>query len=160
MKPEELSYQLLGIIKREFYKGNDKGFFQERNLLLQAATYPARWLDDRAVRLPEDRYREILLNVIHTIKSHGATAEIRRFSAYFLHSVQEHMKHQGEKYYEQGKSMNRVIEDVFHGLEARRKMPAMDATVPALADVHRFLKTGGGRKPKPKAPPKEPDLFG
>lgn len=140
--------QLLQLIRGEFFAGvPDKQFFQERNLLLQAVTYPADWLNRHGAKLPEPQYQQILQTVIDTIKAHGNRAKIRRFSAYFLHAVQTHMQHHGEEYY-----------------QASKRLPAAGAVVPAivgelragdprgdvvgvLLEVRRTLRSRGGRKP-------------
>lgn len=152
---------MLSMIRGQFYPDDEKKFWQERTLLLKAATYPAQWLDSRGVRLTQDRYSEILLGIIQTIKRHGNTANIRRFSAYLLHAIQTHMAHHGEEYYDEGKRTRQALEDVMHGLKKKSSAPKTDETVPVLAEVHRTLKTKAGRKPKSaKAPPTQGDLFG
>jgi hypothetical protein len=85
---------MLAQIQREFFRGKtDSEFYQERNLLLQAIACPADWLKQRGIhKMPLADYRRILQTVLEAIREHGRRAKIRRFSAYFLHSVQRHMQ--------------------------------------------------------------------
>ncbi len=161
MTADELTGEMLALLRREFFAGlSEKQFFQERNLLLQAITWPARWLNERGARMPGTRYRAILMTVIGTIKRHGKRAKIERFSAYFLHSVQEHMKHHGDEYYYAAKEVPRisaVMPRVIQKLQPIRE-PSGDL-VSRLEEVHRTLRGKGGRRPEKNAAA-QPDLFG
>src|SRR3954467_15682905 len=110
MAPEFLNEQLALVRRTFFAKKTDRQFFQERDLLRQAIAFPAAHLKDRyglTARSPRGIkklvgiYRQILRTVIDTIKQHGAVKKIERFSVYFLHAVQEHLKHHGEEYYQE-----------------------------------------------------------
>ncbi len=159
MEPSELSEMLLGVLRDQFYRNDAKGFYQERNLLLQAATFPAKWLDERKVRLSAARYREILAGIIRGIKRCGTKGEIRRFSVYLLHCIQEHMRHHGEDYYDEGKRTRQAIEEVMHGL--RKSAPQIDSTVPVLAEVHRVLaRSKTGRRRATRTASTQLDLLG
>jgi hypothetical protein len=96
VKPEAARFveEMLCLIRREFFaKHEHKRFFQERPTLIQAITWPARWMNERGVKARPDVYRGILRTVIKTIRERGNVSQIRRFSVYFLHSVQAHIKH-------------------------------------------------------------------
>jgi hypothetical protein len=56
--------------------------------------------------------------VIRTIKAKGIWAKIDRFSVYFLHRVQEHMRHHGDEYYQEAKSAVRCAAAA-RGLQCR-----------------------------------------
>ena len=169
MLPEALTARFLRSIRKQFYPGAEKHFFQELNLLKQAIAYPANWLDMRGVRLNAERYQAILTTVIRTVNQNGNLAAVRSPGRYLLHAVQEHMKHQGETYYNQAKSTRNAIDAVMAGLRpAPGATTADDQTVPVLAQAYRVLavaKPAGGRKkaaPKPAPPAHKaaPDLFG
>ena len=163
--PEQLVERFLRSIKNQFYKGHEKLFYQERNLLMQAICWPARYLNDRAVSFNAPRYTAILTEIIRTINAHGNIAAIRSPSRYLLHAVQEHMRHHGETYYEAAKATRNALEDILHGLQPRVKGAAIqnvDSTVPALAEAHRILiatKPGKRGPRKPAAPVMQDDLF-
>lgn len=163
--PNDLVKLFLRSIRNQFYKGHEKLFFQERNLLLQAITYPASYLNQRGVGLNAARYQAILTQVIRTINAHGNLAAVRSPGRYLLHAVQEHMRHQGEEYYECGKRTRDAIADALLGLKPRAKTGPIqpgDNPVPALAEAHALLaapKGGRPKKIKPAAPVAQPSLF-
>ena len=160
--PEELVNRFLRSLRNQFYKGEDKLFFQERRLLIAAICYPAQWLDQRAVRLNAKRYTGILTKIIRTINQHGRLSRVRCMGRYLLHCVQTHMSHHGDAYYEEAKATRNVIDDVLLGLGKRVQsgaaIPVADSTVPDLAKLHRLL---GTKKPRRKtaATPVQKDLF-
>lgn len=160
MTPSELGNTMLVMIRDQFYPDDHKGFYQERTLLLQAVTYPAQWFETRGVKVTESRYREILMEVIQTIKRYGNTAKIQRFSAYLLHAIQTHMRFHGDQYYEEGKRTRQAVEEVMLGLR-KKAAPASDETVPVLAELHRTLRPykQGRKKNSAKAAADQPDLF-
>lgn len=156
---DQVSERFLRSIRNQFYQENEKLFFQERLLLLQAITWPARYLDDRGVKLNAKRYTEILTTVIRTINRHGNLRTVRSFARYLLHAVQEHMKHHGEEYYEQAKAVSRDIAAVMEGY-SRKPLPAQDNTTKTLADLHRLVAVKSGRKKQlTRAAQPQPDLF-
>jgi hypothetical protein len=154
--PEEIVARFLRSLRNQFFKGRDKFFHQEKGLLMQAITYPARWLDDRAVGLSEARYTAIVTEIIRTVNAHGNLSQIRSPGRYLLHAVQEHMRHHGEDYYETAKATRNAIEDALAGIKqrgVRRADKSVDSTVPVLAETHRVLSAAkGGRKKAQKAP--------
>lgn len=166
MTASELSEEMLRGVRSEFYAGiNAKTFFQERAELMKAITAPAAYLHKRGAMLPAASYRRILATVIDTIKAKGMNrAKIERFSVYFLHCVQTHMEHHGEKYYYAGKSFEgrsispQHVKDVLGGALKNLSRQAADQTVPVLAEVHRTL-TARGRVQRAKKTGTELDLF-
>lgn len=169
--PDQLVNLFLRSIRNQFYQGREKLFYQERRILMQAICWPARYLDDRAVQISAERYKELLTTVIRTINRHGNLAQVRSLGRYLLHAVQTHMQHHGEEYYDIGKRTRNALDDIMRGLKQQgnitreaRAIQSGDSTVPTLADAHRVLAaTKGGRKPKPaqaSAPALQADFFG
>lgn len=159
MTPAELIAEMLRLIRGLFFKkATDKQFFQERPMLERAITYPARYLNERGVKLPGSKYRAILVTVINTIRDKGNRSLIKRFSAYFLHSVQEHMRHHGDEYYYAAKDARPIASLVDSVVSKAGRQSSPDRTVEVLAEVHQVLKSKGGRKPRLK-PASQPDLF-
>jgi hypothetical protein len=157
MTADEFAAEMLAELRKEFFaRTPDKQFHQEKHLLLQAIAFPARYLNDRGASALPSKYRAILHEVITTIKKKGNRGQIRRFSVYFLHCVQEHMKHHGDDYYDDAKAARPVASLVNTAI---RKLRATEAfrTTDALSQAHRTLATRAGRKKAPA--PKQPDLF-
>ena len=149
----------MGLIRREFFAAHmPKRFFQERAMLIQAITFPAKWMKERG-RSPDFRlYRRILGTVIYTIKRHGNMAKIERFSVYFLHCVQEHMRHHGDEYYEAAKAARpiaSILPDVTREVRPGR---APDRATEILSQMNRILRSPGGRRRRIQAS-QEADLF-
>ena len=133
-------------------------------MLMQAICWPARYLDDRAVKISAERYTSLLTTVIRTVNAHGNLSAVRSPGRYLLHAVQEHMRHHGEDYYDAGKRTRDALDDIMHGLKPRVKGAEIhsgsDQTVPALAEAHRLLGIAKGGRRKASAPALQPDLFG
>jgi len=163
MADSDLVKNYLHRIRNQFYPDDEKGFFQQRTQLITAITTPARWLDERGVRVPERRLCEILDEVIVGIQRFGATGEIKFFCRYFLFAVQEHMKHQGERYYEEGKSLRAITNSALDTLTKKQRArlgDAEDATTSRLADLNRLMRETAAKKKKAvKAPASQLDLL-
>jgi len=154
MKPEVQQFveEMLGLIRRDFFcEVTPKRFFQERPMLIKAICYPARWMKERGMSLRTNQdaiciYRRILVTVIQTIKRHGNLPKIHCFGRYLLTSVQEHMRFQGEGYYEQAKAA-RPIAAVLPGV-TRHVRPGLapDRATETLAQMSQILRSKGGRR--------------
>jgi hypothetical protein len=131
-------------LKTQFYPSNEKGFFQQRSMLIKGITHPASYLKERGVRLPNDEIQAILDKIIRGIMHHGNTGKIGFFCAYFLKSVQDHMKIQGDTYYEKGKSLRRITETALEDLtkkQAARLGDARDRTTDELAALNQLVRS-------------------
>ncbi|MEI6034491.1 MAG: hypothetical protein WCS65_09455 [Verrucomicrobiae bacterium] len=164
MADSDLVKTYLHRIRTQFYPDDEKGFFQQRSILLNAITTPARWLDERGVRIPERRLCQILDEILKGIMHHGATGKIQYFCRYFLFAVQEHMRHQGDRYYEEGKSLRAITNTAMEVLTKKQRArlsDAQDATTSRLADLNRLVRETAVKKRKQaKAPAgKQLDLF-
>jgi hypothetical protein len=150
--------QLALIWKMFFAKTPERQFFQERDFLRQAISYPAAHLRERyGVSATDSLYRRIIKTVIDTIVLKGNRAKIQRFSVYFLHCVQEHMKHHGEEYYDAAKTARSAADLLPAALRASHIVKA-DRATEILAGLHRTLKSRAGRK-RATAPAAQQRLF-
>jgi hypothetical protein len=147
MKPEVEQFveEMLRQIRREFLGKNDKRFYQERSMLIEAITWPAIWMDKRGARMPASGYRRILRIVIGTIKRHGNQVKFRRFSLYLFKAVQEHMDHHGEEYYYQAKvrPIGAIVPAVARDVRPGR---ARDSVTETLSQMNKVLRSRGGRR--------------
>jgi hypothetical protein len=163
MAAETLVKRFLYQIRTKFYPDNEKGFYQERSLLLRAITHPAHWLKDRGVSLPEAKLEAILNEILRGIMHHGDTGKIGYFSAYLLKAVQAHMKHQGDRYYDEAKALRNIAESALSELTKKqrdRRPDALDPVTAQLADLNQLLRaTKPGRKKKPASTGTQLDLF-
>jgi hypothetical protein len=150
-------------LRNQFYADDEKGFFQQRTTLKIAITTPANWLDERGVRIPERRHCEILDEIIKGIMHHGATGKIQYFCRYFLFAVQSHMKHQGDRYYEEGKSLRTITSTALEVLTKKQRArlaDAEDATTSRLSDLNRLMRETAVKKKHSAAKTDlQPELF-
>jgi len=151
MPADSLVKNWLHRLKNQFYPDNAKDFYQQRSILITAITTPAHWLDERGVRLPEARIDAILTDILRGIMHHGDTAHIAYFCRYYLKAVQDHMKHQGDKYYEEGKSLRFIVDSALENLSKKQaaKLPdAQDRTTSELAALNRLVNATRVKKKK------------
>lgn len=158
MTASEFAHEQLAVIRKTFFAGKtDRQFFQERDLLEQAISFPAAHLQQRyGIKAPDSVYAAALRTVVETIVAKGNRAKIERFSVYFLHCVQEHLKHHGEEYYDAAKSSLRLTEQLPDIVRQVRRGETVQ-TADVLIELHRTLKSRAGRKKK--AAPAQPTLF-
>jgi hypothetical protein len=157
MAPEFLNEQL-ALIRKTFFAGKtDRQFFQEQDLILQAIAFPAKHLKERyGVKAPDSVYRKGLMTVIETVVAKGNRAKIARFSVYFLHCVQEHLRIHGEEYYEDAKASMRLAVTMPEVM-SRVRVGEIERTADVLLELDRALRSKAGRKRK--AVPAQPTLF-
>lgn len=142
-------------IRTKFYPDNEKGFYQERTLLLRAITHPAHWLKDRGVSLPEAKLEAILNEILRGIMHHGDTGNIGFFSAYLLKAVQTHMSKQGDRYYEDAKALRNIASTALADLTKKQQARLPDALDPVtahLADLNQLIRATKPGKRKKAAP--------
>ena len=142
----------------------DHSWFTQQERVKATLTLPAKWLDDRKVELPAERYQKLLEGILATIKTHGRKpAQLGKFPCIYLHScVESHMRHHGDDYYAEGKGIRNRVKMFMS--EVERAQVGADGTVPVLAKVNTEIAaavTAGRRKPKSKdvAGPVQPDFL-
>lgn len=157
--PEAVIEELLKKARAILYRSlPDHSWFTQQGRVKAALTLPAKWLDDRKVELPAERYQAILDSILDTVKAKGRR-DLGAFPCAYLHRcVQTHLQHHGDDYYAEGKTVRNIADRAFTFL-AKAKAGA-DQTVPTLAKVHATLAVGR-RKPKVKssAAPLQSDFF-
>jgi hypothetical protein len=169
-KAQNLSSDLvetfLRILRDQFYfAAKERLYFQERHLLIKAITLPANYLATRGMtsEIPADRYRQIIMEVIQTVKGHGTMADAHSPARYFWKVMQSHLQHHGDEYYEEAKRTRDSAENIALGILKRCKIAPRDSTISDLDSLHRLVKSPGGRRPAkakqaPCTPPAAPQL--
>ena len=146
---KQLTDEMVAEVRRRLFREvPEREWWQGRQYVLKAITTPADYLYERGAALPASRYRDIIRGVIETIERHGDLRKIRRMAFYFLDCVQKHMRHQGDRYYEEGK--HRTISPVVKAEVKRMRVREEAVEVTAvLAGVRADLAKGnGGRRKK------------
>jgi hypothetical protein len=154
--PAEVVQFLMNFVRTSFYQDFQERWFPQQREVQKVVTWPAAWLNSRGVTLPPERYKAILVEMVTTIKHHGETGSVKYWPRYLLHCFQEHFKHHGEDYYDEGKAIRTRLEGIV-GLLQRSTEARRPDTVEALAQVHKALQTGK-RKPKPITTPTKAQL--
>lgn len=154
----EIVNELLASIRNQFYADDpQKRWFQDRQFILRRVVlWPATWLNKRGVTLPPERYRAILMDVFQEIKRHGSTGAVKYWPGYLLHCVQEHFKHHGDDYYEEGKSMRSAVE---HSMLAFRRAKDSKVSPDPVKEMAAAAAIVRVPKRRPKQPPNQLNLF-
>jgi hypothetical protein len=159
--PAELIDALLGSIRNQFCPDLD-GIAWKKHVPFckRVLTYGAAWLNKRGVTLPPERYQAIYQAIFNGIKTHGQTGRVRYWPGYLLRCVQEHFKHHGDDYYQEGKNIRALADRALMGFtRASARAEAPDPVAP-MAAAYAIL---AARKPRRCAnknrPARQPDLF-
>lgn len=149
---------ILRDIQKRFYASDPPELFhRDRRMLLYAITWPAGWLEQRALRISPGRYQDLLSRRLEAIATHGNPDLYRRyFPKYLLKSIQDWFDWHGEDLYDELKHIRNVLPD----LEALLRNPPHQKTpdiVEPLAKAHRVLHVQYRRKKQPS--PKQLELF-
>lgn len=139
---------LLQSIKQDFYELHSlqSRFHQDRRALLYAITWPAAWLDERALQMPPQRYQSLLQQRLQDIKSHGDPKRYRQyFPRYLLKSIQDWFKWHGEDLYFELKHIRNFLPQIEESLRAHTTQPP-HCIVSPLARAHAVLAVHYSRK--------------
>jgi hypothetical protein len=118
---QEVRDNLLEFIRQKFYPdpGHWLAFEKDRPRLLQwVVLWPARWLDDRGVSLPAERFQELVVGALMEGLRHGATGEIRYLPAWLGRVVQSHFTVREDAIYAEAKAVSLALSGVMSGLAA------------------------------------------
>ena len=152
---------LVRVIRAQLYQDRpDRDFFGERQMLIAAVTYPARWLHDRNAAITPEAYSRVVRKILDGIWQHGNLPAIRNVPRYLLKAVQEHMKHHGDEILDKQKATAVALRKVMRGLVADRPQTAPHPVVEELATVHSLLRPQFKHRGKKATPPKQPTLPG
>lgn len=145
---QEVRDALLELVQRKWYSEDWIGFQKEqKDLLRWVILWPATWLTARGVSIPQEKYRQIVSQVLIDAAAFQR-GKIKYRPAYLKHVLQSHFAHHGDEIYTAAKAARSVAE---HALAVLGKLPVQtpDRTVAELAAASRLL---GARKPaKPAA---------
>jgi hypothetical protein len=124
--PPELIGQCLSFLQRKFYDGHADTFAQDRQRLLKwVVLWPAKWLDERAVTLPLNRYREIFMAVFMDAAMFQQQAKVNYLPAYLRVVLERHFDHHGEDYYHEAKSIRTLADSALRGRQRRYLRPRL-----------------------------------
>lgn len=119
----DLRDTILGYIRTHWYQDlPPERFFADRSLLLRfVVLWPARWLAERGVSLPAERYKEIMVGggKVRGILPDAATLgePAKNPIRYLGHVVQSHWRIHGETYYEEAKALRPRIDQLLSQIQ-------------------------------------------
>ena len=147
---QELQDDCLDFLERKFYEGHRVDFLKDRRRLLAwVVLWPATWLNEKGVSLPDDQYKKIFMDVFMTALRMGDTGNINYFPAYLAKCIQSRYKIHFDEIYDAAKSMRTLTEHAL--LSAGRPAVARPDPVRELAVAARLLKAAKpSRKPTQK----------
>ena len=134
--PDALLAELLDFLQRKFYEGHAVNFTKDRRRLLDwVVLWPAKWLNERGVTLPAERYREIFFTVFMDGLVFGNVGQITYLPAWLAKVIQSHFQHHGDEIYQEAKSMRSMVEEtmILTGKLAVRKADPVNTLAQAAA---------------------------
>jgi hypothetical protein len=152
--PAQIVADLMGAIRGAFYGDLPaKCWYVDQHFIRRnVVAWPASWLIGKGVTLPPQRYKEIVMGVLTTIKQHGNTGEVKYWPRYLMHCLQMHFKIHGDEIYGEGKAMRTRVENVMLAAKAGAAKPPVDP-IEVIAAARRIK--AQGRPPTTKRKAKE-----
>ncbi len=149
---------ILRDIRKRFYASDPpEQFHRDRRMLLYAITWPAGWLEQRALRIAPGRYQDLLTQRLDAIATHGNPDLYRRyFPRYLLKSIQDWFAWHGEDLYDELKHIRNALPDIATLLQNTPPQNPPDVVEP-LARAHHVLHVQYRRKKQPA--PQQLELF-
>ena len=127
---------VLRYIRKHIYQEGSEAFQRDRRRLLYALTWPAAWLDSRALRMHPKDYQRMLMNKLEQIYAHGDPARYRAyFPRYLLKCLQDHCHHHHETLYRELKHASYSIEEIVKNIQT-----GTDNQTIVLAQAHALLR--------------------
>lgn len=161
--PSEIVDSLLACIGEMFYPNRkdtpgerkrwaiDQHWYRQRVI-----TWAARWLDSKALTLPPDRFKKLILDKLSDIKRHTAV-EVENWPRYILKCFQDHFRHNGEAIYNEAKAFRYQLDAAMDQARAAGSArPEGLDPIRVLALAHQVNKP---RKKPIAKPSDQPTLF-
>jgi hypothetical protein len=138
--PGDMMKSWLGFIREQLNRGRDeKEFYSALGIYRKALTHFAAKLNGKAVTLPPARYSQIVYGVLMTIRDNGKLDGIKYLPRYVLHCFQEHWKHHGDEYYEEGKALRGTVDKKLAWIAGLPRVSESEAAAAKGEDVVKTL---------------------
>lgn len=133
---------LLEEIRRRFYaRADERSFHRDRRMLLYALTWPATWLEHRALTCASARYRTLIADRLDDIVAHGDPA---RYGAYFptylLKCVQDWFQHHGDELDGELKHIRNALDQILASPPLATAIQRDARHIELLASAHRLIR--------------------
>lgn len=143
--------QLLEEVRCRFYAGQPvREFHRDRRMLLYALTWPAVWLERRALTCSAARYRALINERLADIAVHGDPARYGAyFPAYLLKCLQDWFQHHGEGLYDELKHIRNALDQVLASVSFAAGVQRDAQDTELLAATHRLIQARRAQREKP-----------
>jgi hypothetical protein len=143
LRPESV-VELLRLVRQRFYPAADppaeRAFYRDRRMLLCALSWPATWLEQRALTCSAARYRAIIVERLEAIAAHGDPA---RYGAYFptylLKCLQDWFQHHGDDLYAELKHIRNALDHVLASVTSTAEVRRDAQHLAVLASAHQLI---------------------
>lgn len=145
---DEAVHQTLESIQRRFYgapppAAHAEGrvnFHRDRRMLLYALTWPAVWLERRALTCSPARYHSLLADRLEAVATHGDPARYHGyFPAYLLKCLQDWFHHHGDELDAELKHVRNALDQVLASVRFAERVQRDARNIDLLAATHRLL---------------------
>ena len=138
---DEAVHQTLATIRRRFYGAQPPAaFHRDRRMLLSALTWPAVWLERRALTCSPARYRSLLHDRLEAVAAHGDPARYGGyFPAYLLKCLQDWFQHHGDELDAELKHVRNALDQVLASVRFAERVQRDARNIDLLAATHRLL---------------------
>jgi hypothetical protein len=145
--------ELLTRVRTRFYANVPQSVFAaHRRRLIYALTWPAHWMERRALACTPLRYRALVEGKLEAIALHGDPGRYGEyFPSYLLRCLQDHFQRQGGELDSELRHIAGAMELARGALHfAPTEATARGRQVEALAQVHRLLRVQAAPEPDPR----------
>jgi hypothetical protein len=142
---------LLEEVRRRFYAGHPRrDFHRDRRMLLYALTWPATWLEARALTCSPPRYHTLIAERLVDIAVHGDPARSGAyFPAYLLKCLQDWFRYHGEELYDELKHIRNALDQVLASVRFAADVQRDAQHTELLAATHRLIQARRAQREKP-----------
>jgi hypothetical protein len=140
-KTDSAVRQLLEEVRCRFYAVQPvRDFHRDRRMLLYALTWPAVWLERRALTCSAARYHALIAERLVAIAVHGDPARYGAyFPAYLLKCFQDWFHHHGEELYDELKHIRNALDQVLASVRFAAGVQRDAQHSELLAATHRLI---------------------
>lgn len=146
MRHEQSNIQnMLEHIEKQFYQNtHPKKFHQNKRMLIYTLTWPATWLEQRALHISQQKYEHIIKHITHQIIKHGKPHTYQKyFPRYLLKCIQQYFAQNEDKLCHELRHIKNNIWKADQIIKAIKQHPNTNQThshIKAMATAHCILK--------------------
>lgn len=97
---ETLDRLLTHIQERFYYGSGEKFFYSDKKMLTYALSWPAAWMQAKAIGCPNKEYEQLIVERCAAIAKHGQVAKWQAyFPSYLLKCLQDYFCHHEDRLY-------------------------------------------------------------